>query len=51
MKKLILAATIAALMPALVTTASAHRLNAPDTAVPVKLDPHALFDQLQLLGR
>lgn len=56
MKKLILAATLAALIPALAMPASAHRPTSaesthrqtqPDTPGPVKFDPKTFFDKQQ----
>lgn len=51
MKKLIAAATLAALIPALVDTASAHRPTLTDSPAPVRLDSKAFFDKLQREGR
>lgn len=51
MKKLIAALALAALLPAIATTASAHRPVPTDTPAPVKLDSKTFFDQLQSQGR
>lgn len=51
MKNLILAAALAAIIPALSTAASAHRPTPSDNPAPVKLDTKDFFEQLQRQGR